>query len=174
MVRWLNKPKIRNNISIRYPVTIAGEKKWLEKLPEKQNDVVLLLVLKGRTPKQDRPIGIMGIHGIDRENGTATTGAIIGEEECWGKGYGPEAKMAVLEYAFNTLNLYKVYSRVYDYNNQSMKYSEKCGYKQEATLPKDQFRLGRRVDVHVLAVYADAWRVLWEKTRNKYLPKKKK
>lgn len=152
-------------------MTESSEEKWLEGLAERKNDIVLVIVLKGRTPAQDRPIGNIGIHGIERENGIATTGAAIGEKDCWGKGYGTEAKMILLEYAFNTLNLRKIYSRVLAINPRSRAYSEKCGYVLEAILPKHHFRQGRYVDELVLAVYADAWRTLWEKTKRRYMPK---
>lgn len=114
-------------------------------------------------------LGTIGIHGIERENGVATTGAAIGEKDCWGKGYGAEAKMILLEYAFNTLNLRKIYSRVMSINPRSRAYSEKCGYVLEATLPKHHFRQGRCVDEYILAVYADTWRAFWDKFGRKYL-----
>jgi RimJ/RimL family protein N-acetyltransferase len=151
-------------------MTTWAEKKWLERLAERGNDVMLVIVLKGKTLAQDRPIGTMGLHGIDRVNGVATTGAAIGEEDCQGKGYGTEAKMLLLEYAFNTLNIRKVYSRVFSINPRSRAYSEKCGYVLEATLPNSHFRMGRYVDEHILAVYADQWRALWKKVGRKYLP----
>lgn len=152
-------------------MTESGEEKWLERLAERMNDIVLVIVLKGRTLAKDRPIGTIGIHGIERENGIATTGAAIGEEDCWRMGYGTEAKMILLDYAFNTLNLRKIYSRVLAINPRSLAYSKKCGYVLEATLPKAHFREGCYVDEYILAVYADAWRALWGKTNHKYLPK---
>lgn len=169
-VRWFNDPEVTVFLKRRYPMTESGEEKWFEGLAERKNDIVLTVVLKGRTPAQDRPIGNIGIHGIERENGVATTGAVIGEKDCWSKGYGTEAKMLLLEYAFNTLNLRKIYSRVLAINPRSRAYSEKCGYVLEATLPKSHFRQGRYVDEHVLAVYADVWCALWNKSKREYLP----
>lgn len=170
-VRWFNDPEVWIFLNRIYPMTEMAEEKWLERLAERTNDIVLVIVLKGRTPVQDRPIGTIGIHGIERENGVATTGAVIGEKDCWNKGYGTEAKMILLEYAFNTLNLRKIYSRVLAINPRSRAYSEKCGYVIEATLPKAHFRNGCYIDGYILAVYADTWRVLWAKVKRKYLPK---
>ena len=170
-VRWFNDPEVRIFLNQIYPMTESGEEKWLEGLVERKNDIVLVIVLKGKTPMQDRPIGNIGIHGIERENGVATTGAAIGEKDCWEKGYGTEAKMILLDYAFNTLNLRKVYSRVLAINPRSRAYSEKCGYVLEAALPKAHFRQGKYVDECILAVYADVWRELWKKDCSKYLPK---
>lgn len=147
-----------------------SEKKFLEQHAEMKDNILLIIVLKGRTAKQDRAIGTIGIHGIERESGVAMTGAAIGEKDLWKQGYGTEAKMIFLEYIFNSLNLRKIYSHVLDTNPRSRGYSEKCGYELEATLPKHHFVEGRYVDLHILAVYADVWRALWEKTKRKYLP----
>ncbi|MDP2655742.1 MAG: GNAT family protein [bacterium] len=168
---WFNNPLVWIFLSRIFPMTEIAEEKWLERLAERMNDIVLVIVLKGRTPAQDRPIGTIGIHGIDRESRVATTGTVIGETDCWGEGYGTEAKMILLDYAFNTLNLRKIYSRVLATNPRSSAYSDKCGYVLEATLPKAHFRKGRYVGEYILAVYADTWRVLWSKTRRKYQPK---
>lgn len=170
-VRWFNDPEVWIFLNRIYPMTEIAEEKWLERLDERKNDIVLTIVIKGRTPAQDRPIGTIGIHGIDRDNGVATTGAVIGEKDCWGNGYGTEAKMILLNYAFNTLNLRKIYSRVLAINPRSRAYSEKCGYVLEATLPKAHFRNGCYVDEYILAVYANVWRALWEKTKRRYMSK---
>ncbi|MDP2655064.1 MAG: GNAT family protein [bacterium] len=170
-VRWFNDPEVWIFLNRVYPMTEIAEEKWLERLDERKNDIVLTIVLKGKTPAQDRPIGTIGIHGIECESRTATTGAVIGEKDCWGKGYGTEAKMILLDYAFNTLNLRKIYSRVLAINPRSRAYSEKCGYVLEATLPKAHFRECCYVDEYILAVYADIWRVLWSKTKRQYMQK---
>ncbi|MDO8623984.1 MAG: GNAT family protein [bacterium] len=169
-VRWFNNPEITRFLNQRYPMSEMEEKKWLENLSNRNGDIILVIVLKGKTPAKDRPIGNIGIHRIERENGVATTGAAIGEKDCWEKGYGTEAKMILLNYAFDTLNLRKIYSKVFAYNGRSRRYSEKCGYVLEATLPKHHFRNGAYVDELILAVYAETWRVLWKKTKKKYVP----
>ncbi len=61
----------------------------------------------------------MGIHRINWKDRTATTGAVIGEKAYWDKGYGSEAKMLVLDYAFNMLNLRKICSQVLAFNKRS-------------------------------------------------------
>jgi RimJ/RimL family protein N-acetyltransferase len=108
------------------------------------------------------PIGTMGIHGIDYRHGIATTGALIGEPEYWGKGYGSEAKMLLLEYAFNTLNLRKINSEVIAYNERSTQYSLKCGYKIEGRRRLEHFAKGEYWDVIQLAVFREDWQPLWE------------
>ena len=166
----MNDPDIRIFVNRRYPLGAKEEERWIERLAELKNDTVLMIVLKSEIPVNDIPIGTIGLHNIERENGVATTGAVIGEKKCWSQGYGTEAKMILLNHAFNTLNLRKIYSRVLALNPRSRKYSEKCGYTHIATLPDKHFRDGRYVDEHILEVNADTWRVLWGETKENFLP----
>jgi RimJ/RimL family protein N-acetyltransferase len=112
--------------------------------------------------ENDALIGAIGLHRIDRQNMTAATGTSIGNKEYWGKGYGTEAKMLLLEFAFNELNLRKIYSDVIGYNERSLKYAKKCGYVEEARLPEHYFRKGKYWDKVILAVYSKEWQELWK------------
>jgi RimJ/RimL family protein N-acetyltransferase len=104
----------------------------------------------------------MGIHRINWIHRYATTGAFIGEKEYWGKGYGTDAKMHLLEYAFHTLNLHKMCSSVYAFNERSVKYSLRCGYKIEGTRKQHVFRNGQYWDLIELGLLYEDWKPIWE------------
>ena len=114
---WINDPEVNQYLKISHPMRLEDEMKFYESLGERKNDIIFAIVLKDT----DDIIGTMGLHKIDHKNGLATTGSFIGRKDLWGKGYGTEAKMLLLEYAFNTLNLRKVCSIVYDFNERSKK-----------------------------------------------------
>ena len=65
--------------------------------------------------------------------------------------------MLLLGFAFWELNLRKVYSYVIEYNSRSTRYSQKCGYREEARLPKHYYKKGKYWDQIILAVYRDEW-----------------
>lgn len=150
--RWINDPEVRLYLNNIYPVMIMQEEKWFDNLG-KNKDIVLAVV----ATVGDRFIGVMGLHNIDWVSQTATTGAFIGEKEFQNKGYGTEAKMLLLDYAFNTLNLRKVCSEVISFNKRSLAYSKKCGYKVECIRPRQYFREGKYWDQIFLAVYKKDW-----------------
>ena len=93
----------------------------------------------------------------------ATTGALIGDKDYWGKGFGTDAKMILLDYAFNTLGLRKILSAVIDYNKRSLRYSLHCGYKIEGVRKKQIFRNGRFRDEFMLAVFKKDWLPIWRR-----------
>jgi RimJ/RimL family protein N-acetyltransferase len=77
-----------------------------------------------------RPIGMIGLHGINHAHRIAELGAGIGEHDCWGKGYGTEATRLILEYAFNVLGLHNVMLRVFSYNERAIRTYLKVGFKE--------------------------------------------
>lgn len=158
LMKWINDPEVSQYLNAHLPMMEADEREWFENLHKrKPNNIVLIIEIDGK------PIGNMGLHGISFKDGTATTGALIGEKDFWGKGYGSEAKMLLLDYAFNTLNLTMVLSRVLAFNERSYKYSIKCGYKEEARIRELHFHAGKRWDELILVVRRNDWLHLWEK-----------
>lgn len=77
-------------------------------------------------------------------------------------GYGTDAKMTLLDYAFNTLNLHKMCSTVIAYNEASLHYSDKCGYILEGTRRKHIFKRGRYWDLIELGLFKKEWLPKWE------------
>ncbi len=162
LIRWINDPEISKFLNVCMPMMEADEEEWFGNLhKEKPNNIVLAIVVEGKT------IGTMGLHGISWKDRTATTGALIGEKEYWNKGYGSEAKMLLLNYAFNTLNLRKISSSVIAFNKRSYNYSLKCGYKKEGRLKKHHFSHGKYWDEILLAVFVEDWLPLWKQFAKK-------
>ena len=113
-------------------------------------------------------VGSMGLHSIDLRNGTATTGAMFGNKDCHSKGIGEKAKHLILNHAFNVLNLRQIYSEVLGFNQRSMLYSQKCGYKEVARLP-NHIKLGDQFYDHVtMMVTRTQWLPIWEKFRTEH------
>ena len=162
--KWMNDRRVTQYLHAYLPATEVGEEKWFEKLHKNMERHVVLIMVA-----DDKAIGIMGLHEIDHLSGTATTGTVIGEREYRSKGYGTEAKMLLLAYAFYTLNLRKVCSTVLAFNKRSYRYGLRCGYHQEGVRKNQHFHDGRYVDELLLAVFRDKhWKRLWEEFRTEH------
>ena len=158
LTRWINDSEVTQFLERTMPMMHATEEKWIDGLAGSKTDIVLLIVTN-----TGEPIGVMGIHGMNWIDGTATTGAFIGEKEYWGKGFGTDAKMILLNYAFNILNLRKICSRVYAFNVRSIAYSKHCGYVDDGVQKKHVFRNGEYHDVIQLALFKENWLPYWKK-----------
>ena len=162
IIRWINDPAVREFVSATLPQNEKQEEEWFNKIGKDDKNIILAI-----ETKKGILIGLMGIHQINWKDRICTTGAIIGEKEYWGQGYGTDAKMILLDYIFNTLNLYKVCSAVIEYNKRSLRYSLHCGYKIEGRRRKHIFKEGRYWDFIELGLFKKEWLPYWKKYKRK-------
>jgi RimJ/RimL family protein N-acetyltransferase len=145
---------------------MQAERKWLESHSTgSKSDVVLAIETKDGVH-----IGNIGFHNIKWTDGVAVSGAMIGDKRYWDKGYGTDAKMQLVNWAFSNLGLRKLCSQVIAFNARSLAYSKKCGYKVEGVLAKHVLRDGGYPDVVNLALFKEDWPPIWKA----YLAKGKK
>jgi RimJ/RimL family protein N-acetyltransferase len=76
-----------------------------------------------------RLIGNVGLRHIDKTRRTAEYGIIIGEKDCWGKGYGTETTILMLDYAFTVLGLHNVLLSTYGYNERAVRAYTRAGFR---------------------------------------------
>lgn len=152
-LRWINDPLTRKYLGRCHPLNLVQEEAWIEGLYAGKTDVTLAIVLQ----EGDRHIGSLGLHGIEPINQTAVTGMLIGEAECRGKGYGPEAKELMLAYGFNTLNLRTIRSATFATNTPSMRSLQKSGYVEVGRIPDRFFRDGAWHDEVQWVITREAW-----------------
>lgn len=154
--RWINDPEITRGTLQYLPKSEAEEREWLERM-RKLPDGFLLAI----ETHEGRHIGSIGIFGISWRDGTANTGTLIGEKDCWGKGYATDAKMQLLNFAFHTLNLRKICSSALEFNEASWRYNMKCGYRIEGRRTLQFYRDGRYWDEILLAAFREEWLPVW-------------
>jgi ribosomal-protein-alanine N-acetyltransferase len=73
-------------------------------------------------------------------------------EPFWGKGYATEAVNLLTQYAFNELQLVRVYAGVFAGNVASMKVLEKADYRLEAVLQSSVIKHGKLLDQHLYSI----------------------
>jgi diamine N-acetyltransferase len=70
---------------------------------------------------------------------------VIGERDCWGKGYGTEATRLLLDYAFTWVHLHSVTLRVFGHNARGLRAYRRAGFKVIGRW-REAYRLGERVE----------------------------
>lgn len=91
-----------------------------------------------------RPIGISGLRDLDQHQRTAEFVIFIGEQECWGKGYGTETAWLILDYGFTALGLHNIMLRVFSFNVRGIRAYRRAGFR-EVGRRRQAFRLAGRV-----------------------------
>jgi RimJ/RimL family protein N-acetyltransferase len=149
---WFNDAEVTRNLLRGGPMSQRAEEEWLAKVGQ-GDEAALGIVLRDG----DRLIGSTGLHKIDWRNRHAAFGIAIGVVEEWGKGYGAEATRLMVQHAFATLNLNRVWLEVYEFNQRGIRAYEKVGFQIEGRLRQHTFRDGRYWDVLVMGVLREEW-----------------
>jgi RimJ/RimL family protein N-acetyltransferase len=76
-----------------------------------------------------RCIGSAGLHHMNRVHRNAEYSILIGEKDCWGKGYGTETTFLLLDYAFTALGLHNVLLSTYGYNERAIRAYTRAGFR---------------------------------------------
>ncbi|MAZ40956.1 hypothetical protein CL654_02470 [bacterium] len=158
-LKWLNDPEVTQFVGSNNPVMRSQEEAWFDRLGKGSDEQIVFAI---ETLKGKKLIGNIGLHRIHPINRTAASGTIIGEKEYWGKGYGTDAKMLQLAFAFLTLNLRQVGAAVIGFNERSHRYLMGCGYKEVGRRDGWHFRNGTYYDEILLSVSREDWLPLWE------------
>lgn len=95
-------------------------------------DKVFAIVLK----ESGKVIGSLGVEKYGLEDRLTEFDGYLGREigyvlskDYWGRGIMPEAVKTIIDYLFNVLNLDFLTCGYFDFNGQSKRVQEKCGFK---------------------------------------------
>lgn len=75
-----------------------------------------------------RLIGFVDLRNINYRQRTAELGIMIGEQDCWGKGFGTETLFLVLDYAFSVLGLHNIMLSLAGYNERALRTYRRVGF----------------------------------------------
>ncbi len=156
--RMFSDPQVRAFVDLDLPITPQAEEKWFDRMAESDHDAPLAVVAL----EEDDFLGVIGLHNIDWQNGVAISGTILGNKNYWKQGFGTDAKMLQLKYAFLTLGLRKVRAWVVEGNEASLRMLRKCSYELVGCYKKEVFTEGRFRDVFLVEVFREDWEPLWE------------
>ena len=154
--RWSHDPDFMRLISLDpvRPMTTAQVKKKYEAIEKEANNQFHFAI---RLQTDDRLIGFAGLDQIGWTHGTARLTLSIGEVDDWGKGYGREALRMILRYAFGELNLYRVGTSTFEYNERGLRFLQKAGFQIEVRQRESIHRDGRRWDGIWLGMLREEW-----------------
>ena len=134
-----NDPEIEKWIGgWSFPLSMKTQELWFEKSISDSSTIRLIIEIRST----NEVIGVTGLWNIDWKNRTAYTGIMLSNNNKFRlKGYGTDAVMALMKYAFEELDLRRLDSDIIEYNNPSLGlYIKKCGWKKEGIRRKHAFR----------------------------------
>lgn len=141
------KPSIKEHMEKLFTDTINNDKELVFTIVDKQSD---------------KAVGFVGLYQINPQVRSAEFRIIIGDRSFWGKGIGTECTKFIIKYAFESLNLNKVWLGVNDENIGAIKSYQKSGFVNEGRLRQEIYRNNRYYDAVRMSILKEEW----EKKKN--------
>lgn len=151
---WVNDPEVTRGLGLILPMSMADEENWYNAQRDPKEKPLAIEVRKGKGWKF---IGNCGVFGIENVNRSAELGIMIGDKTEWDKGYGAEAMTLLLRFGFETLNMHRLFLRVYADNVRAVRSYEKTGFVLEGRLREAVYKSGKYDDVLIMSVLRSEW-----------------
>ena len=144
----INNPLVSENVvGWTFPVSLFSQKNWIQS--NTNNLSYRLVVVDNET---NEAIGITGLWDIDWHNQAAMSAIKLLPEKTK-KGFGTEAIMLSMAWAFYNVGLRRLHGAILDFNGPSMgAYVKKCGWKVEGRQREAIFRKGEWHDLYSVAI----------------------
>ena len=155
-VAWFNDPEVRENLLMQTPLTQAIEENWFEgmlKRPPEEHPLMIEVSDSGDW----LPVGDCSLFDIHWSIRSAEVGIFIGEKSFWNQGIGTEAILLLLRHGFETLNLNRIYLRVFETNPRAVRCYEKVGLSHEGRDRQGMYKDGKYIDVLRMSILRGEW-----------------
>jgi RimJ/RimL family protein N-acetyltransferase len=144
--RWMNDYEVIRTLGVTVrPTTREAEQDWYEQNARALHSVDFTIY----EAATGRPIGNTSLKEVNYARRTATFGILIGEPDCWGKGYGTEVTRLMLDYGFTVLGLHNIMLIVFSFNERGYRAYLRAGFR-EIGRRREAFRLGGRAYDEIL------------------------
>lgn len=141
---WINDREVTRHLNMRYPMSREAEESWLRErasTPLSYANVWFAIEAKDGTH-----IGSVNFHYVVPENRKAHLGIMIGDKSFWSRGFGADALVTLLRFAFGEMDLRRVDLTVDADNERAIACYRKVGFIEEGRLRQARYGRGRYTD----------------------------
>lgn len=125
MLEWMYDSTVNCNFRTDFSkMRIEDVKKFIQSSFDEENRHFAIV------DEKNEYIGTISLKNINKIDNNAQY-AIVTRQKAHGKGYAFQATKEILNYAFNELELHKVYLNVLEENTRANRFYEKCGFRYE-------------------------------------------
>lgn len=142
---WLGDPEVTRYLTYSYP---SSDGDWLEEPWTNSFSTGVRLAIE---TKDGEHIGAVNLHRVHPEDRKAGLGIVIGAKEHWGRGYGGDAVLTMVRFAFREMNLNRVWLTVLEDHAAAIACYRRCGFQEEARLRQEVYKDGRYRDFVLMA-----------------------
>lgn len=135
LLDMINDPEMERMVtSWSFPISEKQQMDWYNRIITEQNNLRFAIECDGQF------VGVSTLVNIDWKSRSARHGIKLCNNTPKRKGIGTDAVYATMKYAFEELQLNRLYGSFLDYNIASQKLYEKCGWKIEGCYRQNIFK----------------------------------
>jgi len=159
-LNWLNDDEVTKYLEIRHEnYDIEKLKLYVESFKNDESKFLFGIFVK----RNDEHIGNTTIYNINYQTGTFDIGYLIGDKNHWGKSASTETLLLSLKYAFDHLNLRKIFCGAYSNHVKSRFTVKKIGFMEEARLKGRFLFKGEPIDEVIYTMDKEQWKEIKKK-----------
>lgn len=148
ILEWVNNPELKRMIGTVFPISDFEHISWFEKKISSSSEKMFGIQFES----EKKLVGIVGLKNIDYINSNAELYIYIGDDNYMGKGLGKDTLITILKFAFEELNLHRIYLEVFAYNNKAKMLYEKVGFEVEGVLRDSLYKNGKYHNKYVMGI----------------------
>jgi len=152
--RWINDPEISEIMGYLPVKSLKQQEQWYQTLVNDNTRYVFAICLR----EKDQHIGNVALGNIDYVNRNAMFSIFIYDKQYRGRGLGLEATHLILDFAFDRLNLHKVYLRTSEEFAAAIKMYEKMGFVKEGVMREQSYFAGKYRDKILYSMLENEYR----------------
>jgi UDP-4-amino-4,6-dideoxy-N-acetyl-beta-L-altrosamine N-acetyltransferase len=145
---WINQPDIYTAMGTLVPISKTAQKRWFEELDSSNAKIVFAICLHDG----DQHVGNVSLDLIDYRHRNARLAIFIADADLRDQGIGTRAMHLLIEYAFDLLNLHRLYCKTTAGNPAVLEFYRRLGFRMEGQLREHEYVEGRYVDKIMLGL----------------------
>lgn len=144
---WLHRADIHERVGVMVPFSRTKQEAWFASLEQAQDKNVFAVC----RIEDDVHIGNASLDMIDLRHRNAGLSIFVADQEIRGKGHGSDALRVLARYAFDYLNLHRIWCKT-DADDTRLEYFyTRLGFQAEGVLREHEFRNGVFIDKKLFA-----------------------
>jgi RimJ/RimL family protein N-acetyltransferase len=148
---WRNLPEFRRNFREFRELNMPNQEAWFTRISASANDFMFMIE---RTADRT-PVGVCGLVYVNWILRSADISLYIGHQEIYIDGPGGIAEssaQALIRYGFDNLNLHKVWTELYSFDNRKVELFARLGFSRDAVLRDNAYEDGRYHDSFIYSL----------------------
>lgn len=154
LMEWRNKPSFRKHFREYREINLDMQEKWYEDKVIGDKSTIMFSI---KSVENHELLGCCGFCYINWIHRYADLSLYIGWNNTYidNEGYALEACKLLFNYGFSELNLNKIWTEIYEFDNKKKKLYESMNFKVDGVLRQNYFYNGKWWNSYILSLLKD-------------------